>query len=244
MRQERAARRARLAQAKANTVIEQAHQRVRQPQTAAVPRQRAGVATATATAGSSGSVDLAAECRRLRDQEGKAWWLIGKLLGLPGAGDSASTGKAGAHQARRLYASNGTAVPRTRAPRNGGVKKERGPGQQGSKLERKIALTQGTSCIPADYTDEQVVAYVAGRTIEWGINLNNLDGKGDQWLNQEMRVHPVYVIIDEDPDQFGGRVLRFREFLGYDNDQRSNTFGQPMGGQTKTVRVSAIHTVR
>lgn len=244
-RQQRAARRQAIADRQAEQIIATATTRVRQPQKAAVPTQRVSPEATPSSNGSSPSVDLAAECRRLRDEQGMAWWLIGKTLGLEGAGDSATTGKGGAHRARRLYASTGVEVPRTRAPRNGGTAAaRRGPGQAGSKVERKVRVAAGNHVIPEDYTDEEIIAYVRGRTIEWGINLANLDGGPDYWLNQEMRVHPTDVIIDEDPDQFGGRVLRFREFLGYDQDQRSNTFGQPIGGQTKTVRVRAIHTVR
>lgn len=231
-RQERAARRARMAAQRGDQVVEEATERVR-------------AATGTANGGTSASVDLAAECRRLRDEGGMAWWLIGKTLGLPGAGDSATTGKAGAHQARKLYASTGAEVPRTRAPRNGG-QPAKGPALRGSKVERKIMVTMGTHVIPNDYTDEEIIAYVHGRTIEWGINIKRLcNGKGeDHWTNQEARVHPTDVIIDEYPDEEGGRVLRFREFLGYERDERSSKFGQPIGGSTRTVRVSAIHTVR
>jgi hypothetical protein len=237
-RQERAARRAAIAERQATTIIATARQR------ATAPRQRAAVDPGTTNGVATATVDLAAECRRLRDEGKMAWWLIGKTLGLEGAGDSATTGKAGAHRARRLYASTGVEVPRTRAPRSGGVRRERGPAAQGSKTDRKIAVTQGTHVIPEDYTDEQIIAYVKGRTIEWGINLARLWPGPEHWMNQEARVHPIDVVIDEYPDKEGGRVLRFREFLGYDLDQRSNTYGQPMGGQTRTVRVSAIHTVR
>jgi hypothetical protein len=242
-RQERAARRAAMASRQASAVIEQATARVG-AQKAAVPTQRVSPESTTPNGSSSPIVELAAECRRLRDEQGMAWWLIGKTLGLPGAGDSATTGKGGAHRARRLYASNGVEVPRTRAPRNGS-QPAKGPGQRGSKTERKIMVTMGAHVIPEDYTDEEVVAHVAGRTIEWGINLRRLCGVGeDFWTNQEARVHPTDVIIDEDLDPEGGRVLRFREFHGYDSDPKSRKFGEPLAGPTRTVRVSAIHTVR
>jgi hypothetical protein len=247
VRQERAARRAAIAERQADKVIDQATTRARQPQTAATPRVRVAVDPGTTNGVATATVDLGAECRRLRDEQGMAWWLIGKTLGLPGAGDSATTGKAGAHQARRLYASTGAEVPRTRAPRstNGQPAREKGPALKGSKVERKIMVTMGTHVIPQDYTDEQVIAYVKGRTIEWGINLARLCGKGeDFWTNQEARVHPTDVIIDEYPDPEGGRVLRFREFLGYDTDRRSPKFGEPLAGPTRTVRLSSIHTVR
>lgn len=246
-RQERAARRAAMAERQAAHVVEQATARARRPQKAAVATKAAAATPVSANGSSSATVDLGAECRRLRDEQGMAWWLIGKTLGLPGAGDSATTGKAGAHQARRLYASTGAEVPRTRAPRSNGGQpaREKGPALRGSKVERKIMVTMGTHVIPEDYTDEQVLAYVAGRTIEWGINLRRLCGVGeDYWTNQEARVHPTDVIIDEYPDLEGGRVLRFREFHGYDTDPKSRKYGEPIAGPTRTVRVSSIHTVR
>lgn len=243
-RQERAARRARIAQEKAEEIVATATTRVR----AAVPRQRVAVDPGTTNGIATATVDLAAECRRLRDEHGMAWWLIGKTLGLPGAGESATSGKGGAHRARQLYRSTGAEVPRTRAVRStsNGRRPTKGPGQTGSKLDRKIMVTMGTHVIPEDYTDDQIIAHVAGRTIEWGINIRRLcGGKGeDHWTNQEARVHPTDVIIDEYPDEEGGRVLRFREFHGYDTDPKSRKFGEPLSGPTRTVRVSAIHTVR
>lgn len=184
-----------------------------------------------------GSDEKAAECRRLRDEQGMAWWLIGKTLGLPGAGNSAATGKGGAHQARRLYASTGKEVPRTRAPR-GKAAEPKGPGQVGTKTERKIALTLGEHVIPEDLPDEEVVALVAGKWIEWGVNLADLAPGKDEWYNHEARVHPEYVMVDEDPAKDGSRTLRFREFLGRDDH------GRLMSGPTRTVRLRAIHTVR
>lgn len=201
--------------------------------------------TATATAPrhipkqrSSPEVDQAAECRRLRDEQGMAWWLIGKTLGLPGAGDSAATGKGGAHQARRLYASTGKEVPRTRAPR-GKAAEVKGPGQTGTKTERKTMLTLGEHVIPEDMPDEEVVALVAGKHIEWGLNLADLCGGPDDWYNHEARVHPTDVIVDEEPAKDGSRTLRFREFHGYHSQTHL-----PIAGPTRTVRLRAIHTVR
>ena len=267
MNQERTARRTRKAAAQADKVIAEAVRRVRcreckapgtraegaaqstidhEPQCSRYvrPAQKAAKPTngrkAPTTAPAprqGGSVDLAAECKRLREG-GMAWWLIGKTLGLPGAGDSATTGKAGAHQARRLYASgNGGQVPRTRAPR-GKAAEPKGPGQQGTKTERKVALTLGEHVIPEDMPDEEVVAMLAGRWIEWGVNLADLCPGPDEWYNHEARVHPEYCIVDEEPAKDGSRTLRFREFLG--RDQHGNL----MSGPTRTVRLRSIHTVR
>lgn len=189
-----------------------------------------------------GTVDLATECKRLRDEGGMAWWLIGKTLGLPGAGDSATTGKSGAHQARRLYATkNGGEVPRTRAPRNGGVKAEKGPAERGSKTDRKVALTIGEHVIPEDLDEDSVVAMLAGRVIEWGVNLADLCPGPDEWFNHEARVHPTDVIVDEDPSKDGSRTIRFREFHGYIGEGRDR---RVLCGPTRTVRLRSIHTVR
>lgn len=193
--------------------------------------------------------DLAAECKRLRDGQGMAWWAIGAKLGLPGAGTSAANGKSGAARARALYrqANGGTPPPRTRAERapSTNPRAPRHAGNSGSKLERKLTLVEKGHVIPADMDDEAVVAMVAGRTIEWAINLADIWPGEDHWMNMEARIHPVDCIMEEEPcKRDGSRVLRFREFLGYDDDRRSTTFGQPLGGQTRTVRVNAIHTVR
>lgn len=201
---------------------------------------RASKATPTPPSPSQGSsVDLSAECKRLRET-GMAWWLIGKTLGLPGAGDSAVTGKAGAHQARRLYAQgNGGEVPRTRAPRINGVKVEKGPGEQGTKTDRKVALTLGEQIIPEDLEEVAIVTMLKGRTIEWGINLADLSPGPDEWYNHEARVHPIDVKVDDKLTKDGCRTVRFREFHGYD----SNTH-LPIAGPTRTVRLRSIHTVR
>lgn len=191
----------------------------------------------------AGSVDLSAECKRLRGT-GMAWWLIGKTLGLPGAGDSAVTGKAGAHQARRLYAKgNGGEVPRSRAPRVNGVKAEKGPAEKGTKTERKVALTLGEQIIPEDLDAVSIVSMLAGKTIEWGVNLADLCPGPDEWYNHEARVHPWDVKVDEALSRDGCRTVRFREFYGYEkDDKRGGEY--PIAGPTRTVRLRSIHTVR
>lgn len=210
---------------------------------AQTPATASKPATATRTAPqprTGGSVDPAAECRRLRDEQGMAWWLIGKTLGLPGAGNSAATGKAGAHQARRLYASTGKEVPRTRAPR-GKAAEPKGHGQVGTKTERKIALTMGDQVIPEDLPDEDVVELLAGRRIEWAVNLADLSPGPDEWYNHEAAVHPTDVMVDEELSADGSRTLRFREFYGYEKDRNEEV--RPIAGPTRTVRLRSIHTV-
>lgn len=186
-----------------------------------------------------GTVDLSTECKRLRET-GMAWWLIGKTLGLPGAGDSAVTGKAGAHQARRLYArGNNGEVPRTRAPRINGVRAEKGPGAQGTKTDRKLALTLGEQVIPEETDEDGIVHMLAGKTIEWGVNLADLCPGRDEWYNHEARVHPFDVRVDEKLSKDGCRTVSFREFYGWDKDTH-----EPLAGPTRTVRLRSIHTVR
>ena len=101
-----------------------------------------------------------------------------------------------------------------------------------------MALTLGEHVIPEDMPDEEVVAMLAGRWIEWGVNLADLCPGPDEWYNHEARVHPEYCIVDEEPAKDGSRTLRFREFLG--RDERGNL----LSGPTRTVRLRSIHTVR
>lgn len=216
-RQERTARRTKRAVVRAEAIITQATDKV------------------------SAGTDLASRVRSLRDGEGMAWWRIAHVLMLPGSADNVAQGKSGAAYARKLYAStNGGSLPPTSPRRRTtAAAKPSGPGATGTKTERKLAIVAGEHVIPTDMSDEEVVAWLKGRTIEWGINLATLCGHGeDHWLNQEARVHPEDVIIDEYPDSNGGRVVRFREYLGIDDR------GQHMAGPTRTVRLSAIHTVR
>lgn len=201
------------------------------------PRSTRSQVATPAPAASTGNDPLSAECRRLRDVEGLSWMAIGAKLGLPGS-------KNGAANARKLYAQNGTPHVKRSRVTSASNRPAKPATSRGSKAERKLAVVAGSHVIPEDTTDEEVVALVAGRTIEWGINLARLAPGPDHWINQEARVHPNDVMVEEERDADGSRVLRFREFLGYDDDKRSPRYGQPMGGTTRTVRLSAIHTVR
>lgn len=269
-RQERTAKATKRAAAQADAIIEAAVRKVRckgcgtrgtvdelrvaghgadckASQTAAKPTSRRTRVRVAEPAGSAGSDGLAAECKRLRDEHGLSWMAIGAKLSLPGS-------KNGAARARALYrAANGgnphqstRAVRRSdpdRAPR--APRTPRHAANSGSKVERKLRLLEQGHVIPEDTTDEAVVALVAGRTIEWGVNVARFGGGDDHWVNLEARVHPTDVgIFEEDYTPEGERVLRFREFLGFDDDRKSSTFGKPLGGPTRTVRVNAIHTVR
>lgn len=213
-------------------------------QKAATPRQRARAVKATPATPQPGTVDLAAECKQLRET-GMAWWRIGWELKLPGCGETVATGKSGAAQARKLYAqaNGGQAAPSTRAPSKRTPRANQPPkhaGNLGTKTDRKITLVERGHVIPTDLPDEEVLAMVRGRTIEWGINVSRLAGSNDDevWSGQEARVHPDWLVMEEDLSKDGSRVIRFREFLGRDDQ------GKLMSGPTRTVRVNAIHTVR
>jgi len=94
--------------------------------------------------------------------------------------------------------------------------------------------------------DEEVEAYVRGRTIEWAIDmarLTNTDpntwGEG-RWVQQDARVHvdEQWVRVIDREEEGKDRVLYFREYGGRDKE------GNHMSGPTRVVRVDAIFTVR
>jgi hypothetical protein len=229
-RQERlAARKARIAR-QADTIIEEATERV--------------VAARPAASGSQ-----AEEVKTLRDG-GMAWWVIGQKLGLADQASTAShpEAKRGAGRARALYAAaNRGEVPRSHAPRKGTTIKPTGPGRGGTLTSRKEQLVREGYVIPRDLPDEEVEAMLCGRTISWAIDLARLTetdpatwGSGDtRWCKQEAVVHPEdkWVYVGEE-DKYGNRLVRFREYLGRDNQ------GNLMAGPTRTVRVDAIYTIR
>lgn len=254
-RQERlAARRARIAK-QATTIIEQATERV----VAARPAvEEAAEALAEwvqhgrevkAADEQSGQPDPQ-EVKALRDG-GMAWWVIGQKLGLAGAATSASEpeAKRGAGRARALYAAaNRGEVPRTNKPRAGATVRPTGPGRGGTVTSRKEQLVNEGHVIPRDMPDEEVQALLAGRTIEWAIDLARLTGTtpeswgtdSKRWVTNDARVHvdPQWVYVSTDEDS-GERTVRFREYAGFDTDRQKH-----MSGPTRVVRVDAIFTVR
>lgn len=235
-RQERAAaRRARVAK-QADTIIEQATERVVAARPSPAPAQASGEADPQ-------------EVKRLRDG-GMAWWVIGQTLGLVGPATSASEpeAKRGAGRARALYAAaNRGEVPRTHKPRAGAVAKPTGPGRGGTVTSRKEQLVNEGHVIPRDMPDDEVEQLIRGRTIEWAIDMARLTntapeawgGEDGRWCKQDARVHPEeqWVYCGEE-DKLGNRVVRFREYLGRDQH------GRLMAGPTRTVRVDAIYTIR
>jgi hypothetical protein len=230
-RQERGAMRAKIAARRAETIVEEATERI----VAARPSQTPSPQTGS-------ELDRAQEVKRLRDEEKLSWMAIGAKLSLPGS-------KNGAGTARRYYAMvNRGEVPRTQAPRKGSTPKPTGPASRGvPAYMRKEALVRDGHVIPRDMPDEEVEALVLGRRIEWAIDLAKLTstdpetwGPEDRrWVPQEAKVHVnaewVRVMRDEDT---GDRVLYFREYGGWDSDRNRH-----MSGPTRVVRVDSIYTV-
>lgn len=200
------------------------------PQIDAKPRTVARGTRVVVKPASDPHTEQGAEVVRLRDEESLSWMAIGAKLGLPGA-------KNGAANARKLYAAHSgrshKSAPTTRAPRAS----RRHAAQVGSKTARREVVQQKGGFFSADTPDDEIVALVHGRTIEWSIDLVRLaGGKGEPaWADQEARVHPTDVYVREDN---GERVLNFRTLEGHYDD------GKPIAGPTRTVRLAAIHTVR
>lgn len=184
---------------------------------------------------------LACSVRDLRDQ-GEAWWKIGYILGLPGSADNVAQGKAGAGFARKVYKKGFGEVPRVQAPRVPGgkprdVNPHRAEIKRVPKAERVALVRRGQSVISEDMPDEDVVKMVAGRRIAWSVNLGVLDGQGDHYRDEEANVHRVMVRVETQPN--GVRVLHFKEVHdGVPIEFRGRAAG------TRTIRLSAIHTIR
>lgn len=201
------------------------------PQTDAKGRTKLTAGARVVTRPETHSDDLGARCVQMRDENAISWAAIGAALGLPGA-------KTGAAAARKLYAahtgkSHTTAPGPTRAPRAS----TRHAAQVGSKVARREVVQRQGGFFSNDMGDEEVVALVHGKTVEWVIDLARLaGGKGEpQWAEQEARVHPTDVYVKE---VNGERCLNFRTLEGHYED------GKPIAGPTRTVRLAAIHTVR
>lgn len=183
----------------------------------------------------------AQEVRRLRDDMKLSWMAIGAKLGLPGS-------KNGAGAARRYYAmTNNGEVPRTFAPRKGTTPKPTGPASRGVPAYlRKERLVREGHVIPRDMPDEEVEAMLVGRRIEWAVDLAALTetdpstwGPEDRrWKREEAKVHVDAQWVKVVPDERWGRVVYFREYMGYDTDRQRH-----MSGPTRVVKVDAIYTV-
>lgn len=212
----------------------EAIERAKAPQTDAKPRAKVTAGARVVTRPSGHSDEQGDRCVEMREQ-GASWMAIGAELGLPGA-------KTGAAAARKLYAAH-TGESHRKAPGRIRAVKERHAATTGAKRDRREQVHFGTGLITDDMTDEQVVALLAGKAIEWAIDLRRLaDGKGEpEWCEQEARVHPTDLIIED--GKLGERCVRFRTLEGWDEPDRHGV-SKPLAGPTRTVRLAAIHTVR
>lgn len=177
---------------------------------------------------------LAVRCRELRE-EGEAWWAIARAMELPGAGDSATTGKKGASRARNVYKAGFGAFPRTfttgRTPaeKNEHVRSM----QKAKKAERRAQAKAGKSVISADMPDEEVADMLKGRKIRWWVQSEiNPDGR-----EMEAAVHPkapMYIY-----EEHGERIIEFRE-----QHRRAPHEVRWMPAQIRVVRLRQIFSVR
>jgi hypothetical protein len=188
-----------------------------------------------------GEDDLAAQVKELRDG-GMAWWAVGQALGLKGAGDSATTGKGGAAQARRLYAAvNGGSYPRKQRMRK--PADETLNGVQGSRKGDVVKATPGEPMFDKSTMDEEVIDALKGKRIEWDMYVYNPQtGQHDHYAGRnDAIVHPkMSITIDDARDQdginMGDRIVNFREAQG--NDVPLQYRGTP--GAYRSVRLSRI----
>lgn len=189
--------------------------------------------------------EIAVQVRRLREEEGLAWWRIGHALSLPGSADNLEEGKVGARQARRAYRKAFGEIPKThtwgqqseRQSRRADTNPDRAALKATPKGERVEAVRSGRSVIDPEMDDDAVLAMVKGRTITWSINLGNIDGMGDRFVDESSTVHRVMARVETQPN--GVRVLHFKEV----HDNVPIEFKGRAAG-TRTVRLSSIHTIR
>lgn len=236
-RQERTARATKRAAVQADKVIEQAAQKARRSTAA-----RRGTTT-PAKPSSPASVDPAAECVRLRDEEGLSWVQIGMALKLPGS-------KGGAANARKLYDSTGrdhrsagtvkrhavaATTPSERKPRT------RRPKPESQKAVMKKVRTGAHNVLPLDTPDPEIGAQLAGRLVKWTIDVGKLcGGKVGEgpFKEEEAIVHPDDILITRDEHGNDPHVT-FRE------GQSVKLNGVPSFVATayRTVRLSSIYHI-
>jgi hypothetical protein len=185
---------------------------------------------------------IAASVRFLRDQGGTAWWAIGKALGLPGAGDSAATGKAGAAFARKMYAKGFGSTPRTQKERKpvSEWKKEKNEARIELKAipksERIAIVKAGKPALDMALPDQTIVEMLMGRSIAWYINLATLCDSPDDFYEQTADIHRRMIYITGEGED---RTLHFKEV-----DRSGPIPLREVGGVTRSVRLRAIHSVK
>lgn len=183
---------------------------------------------------------LATDVKQLREQ-GLAWWQIGFKLSLPGSADTVAKGKGGAAYARKIWKAAFGEVPRVQT-RDGSRSKKREKNEAVRELketkqaDRVEAVRSGESVLKATMTDEEVLNMLEGRVITWSFNLGSLDRQEDEFYDVTIGVFPgTLKVSGEGPD----RVIDFREL-----DQNAPLAVRGIKGGHRTVRISAIHTVK
>jgi hypothetical protein len=208
---------------------------VNAPQVDAKPRAKVTAGARVVTTAADPQRASQAERAHTMRNAGQSWMAIGAALGLPGA-------KSGAAAARKLYAEfYGSHKAAPGVQRRG---KERHEATVGAKRDRREQVQFGTGLIKPDMPDDEVLALLRGKTVEWAIDLRRLaDGKGEpEWCEQDAKVHPTDAIIEQVGPN-GDRCIRFRTLEGWtEQDKQGNS--EPISGPTRTVRLAAIHTVR
>lgn len=232
-KQERRVKASKAADQKAAEVVEAAIAKVTAPEAAeAVQKVRRG-ALSPEHAALSGAV------KELRDK-GVAWWQIGFELGLPGSADNVAQGKGGAAFARKIYKAAFGEVPRSQVRDGSRANREKHGDVKAIKAQRKMdrvaAVRSGEPVVRQDMTDEEVVEMFRGRVIGWHINLDDIDGNGPSFHEQEAGVHKRFVKVEV---HGGKRCLAFREF-----DFNAPVQYRSIPGPTRVVRLQYIHTVR
>lgn len=179
---------------------------------------------------------VACQVRDLRDA-GTAWWAIAQTLGLPGAGTSASTGKAGAAQARKAYAKGFGSHPRSFTRGQGRTRREKNEHvkaiNQSSKRDRVALVRSGKAAIDPDIPSAELAAMLKGRKVQWMI-IGDIAPLG---LEQEAWVHPSAPIYIE--GEGADRIIEFRE-----QHRRAPVDVRWMPAHIRTVRLSRIHSIK
>lgn len=231
-KQEKASKKAKQAAAKAAEIIDQA---------VAAVKAKAIEATAYDAERKEGCTDeewlLAVQVREQRDA-GVAWWQIAQTLGLPGAGASASTGKAGAAQARKAYAKGFGAHPRSFTRGQGRTRREKNETVRTINATTKRARVEkvrtglGGAIDPA-IPNEELADILKGRKIQWMI-MGDICPEG---LEKEAWIHPkapLYVI-----GEGAERQIEFREY-----DPKAPLAVRALPGHIRTVRLDRIFSVK
>lgn len=184
---------------------------------------------------------LAVAIRHLRDA-GESWWRVGYLLGFEGAnGDTLAESRKAAPRVRAAY--DAVFGDHPKAVRQKPVKAppEKDPVVAGMKRQkvgdRRAAARTGHAHIPIDMPDDEVAAMLVGRKISWVTNMNDLDHKGDRFIENTAHVHPT---ADIRVEMIGShRCVHFVEVEEGATGKHRN-----IGTGLRTVRVDRIHTIK